>query len=148
AQPELWPAYIDAAASAGKISEPQARLVTRIQDQEAVRNSKEFTLLTRLGWVMQRLNESAKASALIERATTNLPDTPKSHKELAGVLAALGRNKEALRLYDGLPLTIDDRRRLAALYAAEKEFPRAEEQCRAILRENAGDHEALRQLAD
>jgi cellulose synthase/poly-beta-1,6-N-acetylglucosamine synthase-like glycosyltransferase/tetratricopeptide (TPR) repeat protein len=148
AQSELWPAFVDAAAGAGQISDAQAHLASRIYEQDAVRQSRQFTLLTRLAWVMHRIKDSAKAAALIDRAAANLPDAPENRKELAGVLAAVGRNKEALKLYEGLQLTLGDRRKLVGIYSAEKDFGRAEEECRAILHEQPDDKEALRQLAD
>src|SRR5262249_5864019 len=92
--------------------------------------------------------EPEKATRLLERARELLPNGPAERKELAGVLAAVGRNKEALALFEGVPLEVEDRRRLAALHAAEKNFLEAEEQCRAILREKPHDKNTQRQLAD
>jgi cellulose synthase/poly-beta-1,6-N-acetylglucosamine synthase-like glycosyltransferase/predicted Zn-dependent protease len=146
--PELWAGYVDAAASAKQLSDAQARLAARIHDQEVVQQSKSFTLVLRLAWVLHRVKQTEKVGRLIERARELLPEGPAERKELAGVLAAVGRNKEALALYEGLPLDVNDRRRLAALHAAEKNFLEAEEQCRCILRENPQDKAALRQLAD
>jgi cellulose synthase/poly-beta-1,6-N-acetylglucosamine synthase-like glycosyltransferase/predicted Zn-dependent protease len=147
-QADLWPSYVDAAASASTVNDAQARLAVRIYDQAAMRESKDVTLLARLAWVLHRTKETEKASQLIERLLALKPREPAARRELAGVLAGVGRNKDALRLYEGLPLTVEDRRRLASLYAAEKDFAAAEVECRTILREKPEDKQAMRQLAD
>jgi tetratricopeptide (TPR) repeat protein/cellulose synthase/poly-beta-1,6-N-acetylglucosamine synthase-like glycosyltransferase len=147
-QPETWPDFVNAAASASRLTEAQVRLATRIHDRDAVRSSKDCALLTRLAWVMLRAKETSRAAELVERAFALRPEAPAMRKELAGVLAAVGRATEAVRLYDGLTLDLEDRRRLAGLHAAAKDFAAAEEQCRAILAEKPDDAAALRQLAD
>jgi cellulose synthase/poly-beta-1,6-N-acetylglucosamine synthase-like glycosyltransferase/predicted Zn-dependent protease len=147
-QPELWPDYINAAAGAGQLTAQQTRLAVRLGELEAIRTKKDAGLLTRLAWVMHRANESAKAGELLDRAEGLQSREPAVRKELAGVLAAVGRNKEALRLYEGLALDIEDRRRLASMHAADNDFAAAEEQCRLILRDKPDDRPALRQLAD
>lgn len=147
-QPDLWPDFINAASGAGQLAEAQARLALRVCDQELIRTTKDGALLTRLAWVMHRAKDDKRAGDLLDRALALQPQEPAGRKELAGVLAAVGRNKEALRLYDGLTLDFEDRRRLVSLYAAENEFAAAEEQCRALLRDKPDDKTVERQLAD
>jgi predicted Zn-dependent protease len=147
-QPELWRSFVDAAAGAPQLTDAHAGLAVRIAEQAVAEGSKDVVFLARLAWVLQRVKETAKASALLDRAVKLNPQTPTDRKELAGVLAAAGRSREALRLYEGLPLDLADRYRLAALHAAVKEFTAAAEQCRAILKEKPKDKRARRQLAD
>jgi tetratricopeptide (TPR) repeat protein/cellulose synthase/poly-beta-1,6-N-acetylglucosamine synthase-like glycosyltransferase len=147
-QPELWRGFTDAAAGAPRLTPEQTRLATRVADSLLSGGAKDAVILTRLAWVLHRENEKEKAGALLDRAVALRPKEPAARKELAGVLAAAGRNKEALCLYDGLPLGPDDHRRLASLYAAEQDFAAAEQECRAVLKELPEDPEALRQLAD
>ncbi|HMF14697.1 MAG TPA: tetratricopeptide repeat protein, partial [Gemmataceae bacterium] len=153
-QPDSWPDFVNAAASAGRLSDAQIGLAQRIHDRHTVRASKDCALLTRLAWVMHRAKAAERAADLVERALASLrvepggSPAPAMRKELAGVLAAVGRTTEALRLYDGLLLDVEDRRRLAGLHAAAKDFAAAEQQCRAVLQEKPDDAAALRQLAD
>jgi cellulose synthase/poly-beta-1,6-N-acetylglucosamine synthase-like glycosyltransferase/predicted Zn-dependent protease len=147
-RPELWGPYVDAAAGAGRLSPRQVRLALHIAEQTAVGACKEVPFLTRLAWVLYRGKETERAGALLDRALGLRPRDPAARKELAGVLAALGRTRAALRMYDGLPLDLDDRRRLAGLYAADQDFAAAEVQCKAVLQEKPDDLPARRQLAD
>jgi tetratricopeptide (TPR) repeat protein len=147
-QPAMWSAYCAAAANARQLNENQKRMALRIADRVRRDGSKDAVFLGRLAWALHRMNEQEKADRLLEQvAALPLPE-PVGRKELAGVLAAFGRNREALRLYEGLPLELEDRARLAAIYAAEKDFAAAEVQCRAILQQRPDDRQAIRQLAD
>ncbi|HJT77401.1 MAG TPA: tetratricopeptide repeat protein, partial [Gemmataceae bacterium] len=147
-QPSLWPEYVDAAASARVLGEKQAALVRRIAGQVAAGDCKEVALLTRLAWLEYRLKDAATATAFLDRALALAPKEAAARRELAGVLAAAGRNKEALHLYEGVTPDAADHVRLAGLYAAEKDFAAAESHCRAALKEKPEDRAALRQLAD
>jgi cellulose synthase/poly-beta-1,6-N-acetylglucosamine synthase-like glycosyltransferase/tetratricopeptide (TPR) repeat protein len=147
-RPELWPGYVDAAVGAPGLNPVQAALAVRIYDRTVTGGSKDVGFLTRLAWVLHRRRESARARLLLDRALALGPKGPAARKELAGVLAAAGRTKEALAMYLGLSLDLADRYRLAGLYAAAKDFASAEEQCRAILKVRPEDRKAQRQLAD
>jgi tetratricopeptide (TPR) repeat protein/cellulose synthase/poly-beta-1,6-N-acetylglucosamine synthase-like glycosyltransferase len=145
-QPTLWIVFVDSAASASKLNEAQTGLAVRIADR-AVATGQDGVFLTRLAWVMQRQKDSARAGALLDRAVALQPQDPAARKELAGVLAAAGRTKAALRLYEGMTLDLADRYRLAGLHAADKDFPAAERLCRAILQEQPKDTKTRRLLA-
>jgi tetratricopeptide (TPR) repeat protein/cellulose synthase/poly-beta-1,6-N-acetylglucosamine synthase-like glycosyltransferase len=147
-RPELWGPFVDAAASAHALNPAQRSLVLRVHDRTSVQENTDVPFLTRLAWVLYRLKEGAKAGALLDRAVLLRPKEPAARKELAGVLAAAGRTRSALRMYDGLPRGLDDHRRLAGLYAADQDFAAAEQECRAVLKEQPEDGEARRQLAD
>jgi cellulose synthase/poly-beta-1,6-N-acetylglucosamine synthase-like glycosyltransferase/predicted Zn-dependent protease len=146
-QPGLWHGFVDAAASAGRLGPDDARLAARIADQALVGESTDAVFLTRLAWILHQHKESEKATALLDRAAALRPQDPAARRELAGVLAAVGKTKPALELYKGLTLTLEDRQRLAALYAADQDYDAAEQQCRAVLKERPGDRKALRLLA-
>jgi predicted Zn-dependent protease/cellulose synthase/poly-beta-1,6-N-acetylglucosamine synthase-like glycosyltransferase len=147
-QPEVWPHLVNAAASAHTLGEGTARLVVRIAGRTSPAECADVSFLTRLAWVLHRLKEADRTAAFLDRALALRPGDPAARKELAGVLAATGRNREALQLYDGLTLGVEDRYRLAELYAADQDFAAAAQQCRAILKERPADARALRQLAD
>jgi cellulose synthase/poly-beta-1,6-N-acetylglucosamine synthase-like glycosyltransferase/predicted Zn-dependent protease len=147
-QPKLWPAFVDAAAGAVSLSEADGRLAAQIAEQVQAGGSEEVPLLLRLGWVLTRVGEAAKASRLLDRALALKPVEAALRKELAGVLAAAGRAKEGVALYDGLPLDHADRLRLAGLYAAARDFTTAEAQVRTALRAKPSDRPARRLLAD
>jgi predicted Zn-dependent protease len=145
-QPELWPGYINAAAGAQRVDARQAGVAVRIAEQTLAQESKDVALLTRLAWVLHRLKDDARAGPLLDRAVALQPQEPAARKELAGVLAAAGKTRAAIRLYEGLPLDLDDRYRLAALHAADNDFAAAEQQCRALLRDRPDDKQAQRLL--
>jgi predicted Zn-dependent protease/cellulose synthase/poly-beta-1,6-N-acetylglucosamine synthase-like glycosyltransferase len=147
-QPELWQYYVNAAASAHTLGDGATRLVARIADRTTPADCKDVALLTRLAWVLHRLKETDRATAFLDRALALKPQDPAARKELAGVLAAAGRSRDALGLYEGLPLTVEDRYHLVELYAGAQDFAAAAQQCRGILQERPGDAKALRQLAD
>jgi predicted Zn-dependent protease len=147
-QPDLWHNFVDAAASARQIDGGQAGLAVRIAERTAAGDCKDVALLTRLAWVLHSHKEAERASGLLDRALALQPQDPAARKELAGVLAATGRTGPARQLYEGLPLDVEDRYRLASLYAADHDFAAAEEQCRTILKARPGDTRAMRQLAD
>jgi cellulose synthase/poly-beta-1,6-N-acetylglucosamine synthase-like glycosyltransferase/tetratricopeptide (TPR) repeat protein len=147
-QPEVWRSYIDAAAGVSKLTTVQAQLAFRIAEQMENNELQDATALTRLAWVLHQAKKPAPAATLLDRALALDPREPAMRRELAGVLGATGRRKEAIKLYDGLTLDLDDRRRLASFYSADQNFLAAEEQCRAILQEQPGDPETTRLLAD
>jgi tetratricopeptide (TPR) repeat protein len=143
-QPELWRSFVDAAAIARQVGPEQARLAVRIAEQG---EPNDGVFLARLAWVLQRVKETEWSGKVLDRAVALRPQQPAERKELAGMLAAAGKTKAALQMYDGLPLELDDRYQLASLYAADQDFAAAEQQCRLILKEKPEDRKALRLLA-
>jgi tetratricopeptide (TPR) repeat protein len=141
-----WYGYVAAAATVERLTAAQMKLIERVE--ERMGEVKDVAFLSRLAWVYFREGNQARAQALLEQAVALKPAEPVVKRELAGVLAAVGRNEEALALYDGLPLSLDDRYRLAGIYSAIKNFSLAAEQCRAILADKPGDKTARRLLAD
>jgi cellulose synthase/poly-beta-1,6-N-acetylglucosamine synthase-like glycosyltransferase/predicted Zn-dependent protease len=147
-QPDLWRGYVQAAAGVEHLTPVQQALVTRIARQPEVRDTKDPVFLARLGWVLSRIKEPALAASFLERAVASRPTEPEARKELAGVLAGTGQYKQALQLYQGLTLDLEDQYRLVGLYAADQDFTGAERECRAILQKHADDKRARRMLAD
>jgi cellulose synthase/poly-beta-1,6-N-acetylglucosamine synthase-like glycosyltransferase/tetratricopeptide (TPR) repeat protein len=145
---ELWPNYAAAAANAKNLEADHKRMLLRIYDATGPTVSRDPVFLGRLAWALQRLQETDRAGTLLDRAVAMRPGDPAVRRELAGVLAAVGKTNNALQMYEGLPLTLEDRYRLSVLYAAAKDFGAAEKQCRAILSERPEDRPARRQLAD
>src|SRR5262249_123251 len=111
-------------------------------------NCKDPGLVWRLAGVFHREGEKAKAKTLLDGALALKPAEPVVKRELAGVLGETGRHKEALAMYDGLPLVAEDRYRLAGLYSAVKDYRAAAEQCRALLSEKPNDPPTRGMLAD
>jgi tetratricopeptide (TPR) repeat protein/cellulose synthase/poly-beta-1,6-N-acetylglucosamine synthase-like glycosyltransferase len=154
-QPELWTCYVDAAARAKQMTRSQIQLAVLIAGQPVKDQSEPVLFLSRLAWALQREGKVAKDDALMSRARALLdqalvlqPRKPKERRELAGVLAAVGKNKQALDLLAGLEtLEPADRALLASLYAAEKNFDAAEKEARKVVEHNPGDAEARYQLA-
>ena len=109
----------------------------------------EAAYLTRLAWVLSRhAKDAVRAGEVLDMALALQPREPAERKELAGVLAAAGRYKDALRMYEGLELAWQDRLPLARIYAAAEDFDGAAEQCRLFLEKQPLDKDAQRLLAD
>jgi tetratricopeptide (TPR) repeat protein len=86
--------------------------------------------MSRLAWVMIRLNEPAKAHPLLTRAVAANPEQPAMRKELAGVLAAADRRAEAIEMLTHptvlATLDVTELLNLADLLTAENQLDRAE----------------------
>jgi cellulose synthase/poly-beta-1,6-N-acetylglucosamine synthase-like glycosyltransferase/tetratricopeptide (TPR) repeat protein len=148
-QPKLWPLYIDAASGTPTLTEPQGQLAIRIFDRFDVARSKEPLSLSRLAWVMSRLDKNEPADKLLDRAVALNPKQPDVRKELAGVLAAVGRYPEAVKMYEGIKnLDTEDRLKLAGVYAALKDYPAAEKILKEVEKESPNDPRVLRVKAD
>src|SRR5207244_1829790 len=108
----------------------------------------DVPFLTRLAWVLHQAKQKDQPERLLTQALALNPQDPDARKELAGILAALGNTEQALRLYQGLSLTADDRYRLAGLHSAVKNYGAAAAECRAVLKEKPNDTRVRRLLAD
>jgi cellulose synthase/poly-beta-1,6-N-acetylglucosamine synthase-like glycosyltransferase/predicted Zn-dependent protease len=137
--------YIKAAATAPELTDADAQLIRPIAEQSA-KDGEDVLFLSRLAWVLHRLKEPALRERVLDRALALRPTDPESRKELAAVLGAAGRYKEALALYEGLPLDVEERRRLASLYEAAEDFAGAAAQYRLILEKHPGDRAVLERL--
>lgn len=159
--PEVWRSYIDAASSAvveTTLTQAQAELVVRIFDATVVApdgekakvvldREKEATYLTRLGWVLHRIKQNQKATIALDRALALQPQEVPLRKELVGILAAAGMNKAAIQLMQKLPPDAQDPMLLVNLYAGDRDFAKAEAECRALLKDKPNDKQLLTLLA-
>jgi Flp pilus assembly protein TadD len=100
---------------------------------------------SRLGWVLHRAKKPERAELLVGRAIALKPADPDVRRELAGTASAMGRNRDALALYEGIALTDDDKHRVAELSIAVRDFDRADKLLAELLRKNPLDRK-LRQL--
>jgi predicted Zn-dependent protease/cellulose synthase/poly-beta-1,6-N-acetylglucosamine synthase-like glycosyltransferase len=123
--PELWAPYIDAAASAKKLGVEDGELIDRIAKQSDKDTTRSAAFWSRLGWVLLQFKHKEKATALIDRAVAMKPTESDAKRELAGVLSAVDRYKEALALYEGLELTTADKVRVVELSLAVRDLDRA-----------------------
>jgi predicted Zn-dependent protease len=147
-RPELWPQYVDAASAAKRLTADHHRMAARIWERSAAENRIAVSLATRLAWIFHQLGDSARANQVLDRAIALRPQEPAARRELAGVLGATGKYKEAISLFEGIQLEIEDRYRLIDLHSAHKQFAEAEKYCRDILQERPDDARAQRLLAD
>lgn len=75
--------------------------------------------------------------------------TPELRRELAGLMARIGKPSQAIELLKQFPLNDrDDQLLLANMYAADKRFDRAIKQCRVLLSKNANDLDGLNLMAE
>jgi tetratricopeptide (TPR) repeat protein len=146
-QPGLWRSYLDAAASTVMpLTEQHRRLAVRIFKKYAALEIR-VEYLSRLAWVLYRVKEGPRVHKLLDRAVALKPKGPAVRKELAGVLAAAGRYRQARQMYAGLQLALADRYRLAEIDLAAKRYVTAEQEVRAILRARPNDRRAQMLLA-
>jgi len=145
-QPKLWPGFVSAAGLVPRLDAAQAKVARGVGREVLSRPEKDAVFLSRLAWVLIKARATTEAEAVLDRAMALKPTDPAARKELAGVLGAGGRYKEALALYEGLPLDVEDRRRLAGLYEAANDFASAAAQYRLILEKQPDDRAALERL--
>jgi cellulose synthase/poly-beta-1,6-N-acetylglucosamine synthase-like glycosyltransferase/tetratricopeptide (TPR) repeat protein len=144
-QQALWSGFVDAAAAAPKLTADDARVIRSIAEASAATGT-DVLFLSRLAWSLHRLKEPTLCNKVLDRALAQRPTSATTRKELAGVLAAAGRYKDALALYQGLPLDAEERRHLARLYEAASDFAGAAAQYRLILETHPDDQPALERL--
>src|SRR5262249_27379468 len=82
-----------------------------------------------------------KAGALLNRALALKPRDEGVRRELAGTLAAVGRAQDALRMYEGMTLDMNDRYYLIGIHST------ARRKCQELLEEDGEDKEAAREAA-
>src|SRR5262249_11821644 len=99
-RPELWRGFVDSVASLSQLTDGQAALVVRLHDKIVNAENQDVAFLARLAWLVYRAREPAKAGALLNRALALKPRDEGVRRELAGTLAAVGRAKDALRMYE------------------------------------------------
>jgi tetratricopeptide (TPR) repeat protein/cellulose synthase/poly-beta-1,6-N-acetylglucosamine synthase-like glycosyltransferase len=146
-QRQLWAGFVDAVAGIEAPTEGQLRLARRILERIEKGETDHPLLLARLGWILHRTGDKEKAEQLFVRASRARLRDPRERRELAGMLAGVKRFADALRLYDGVPVTSEERYFLIDLHAAVQDFPPAIKLCREALAEN-GDRRTRRLLAD
>jgi tetratricopeptide (TPR) repeat protein len=142
--PELWAGYVDAAASSKKLTPKEGELATRISEQSEKDTTRPPAFWSRLGWVLFRSNHPTKTLQLIDRALALKPTDPDVKRELAGVLSALGRNREALALYEGMELNMADKVRMTELVMAVQDFDHAEKLLDELLATDPNDRNLRR----
>jgi tetratricopeptide (TPR) repeat protein len=75
-------------------------------------------------------------------------DNLAARKELAGVLVVAGMTDQALQLYEGLPLTVEEQGQLVDVYVAAGEYDEAEQLARKLCRSRPDDGKLRFHLAD
>jgi predicted Zn-dependent protease/cellulose synthase/poly-beta-1,6-N-acetylglucosamine synthase-like glycosyltransferase len=154
-QPGLWGAYASALANAPAATPQQVELAVRIAEQPPADDPEAVSLLTRLAWGLYCAGQRARqpqlverAGAVAQRAVALRPREAEQRRELAGVLAALGRPQAARGLLEGLPHDERDRPLRISLLVAEKRLDEAEAEVRRLVEQNPRDAEARLVLAD
>jgi cellulose synthase/poly-beta-1,6-N-acetylglucosamine synthase-like glycosyltransferase/tetratricopeptide (TPR) repeat protein len=154
----IWKGYMDSAAALGgyntenRISPlvPAGHAVPAraIADRVERSASKDPILLTRSALVLTYLNDKVRADALINRALALQPRDPVVRRELAGILGALGRNTDALKMFTGQALTNDDRIRLINYATAAEALDVAVHEARLLLQNDPNDTRYKRIMAN
>jgi predicted Zn-dependent protease len=148
-QPALWTSYANALANVPDATPEQLDLAMRISEQPTGDDPEAVPLLSRLAWVLycagQRKHQSQlldRAGAIAERAAALQPQQAEPRRELAGVLAALGKTQSARSLVAGLPNEECDRPLRISLLVAEHRLDEAETELRRLVEQKPADTEA------
>src|SRR5262249_23578644 len=104
--------------------------------------------LARLGWVLHRLEDYQASSTLLERAHSLNPADPAIRRQFAGVLVAMGKADEALKLLEGCETNLDARLLLVDVYVSNKDLPGAARECRALAKDHPDNRAVQQKLAD
>jgi predicted Zn-dependent protease len=154
-QPALWSAYATALANVPEATARQVELAARLAEQPVGDDPEAVSLLTRLAWGLYREGQRGRqpqlvdrAGAAADRAVALRPREADQRRELAGVLAALGKTVAARGLLEGLPDDERGRPLRIALLVAEKRLDEAEAELRRLVEESPGDAEARVLLAN
>jgi predicted Zn-dependent protease len=154
-QPALWHAFATAFSNVPEATPRQVELAVRIADQPTAGDPEAVPFLTRLAWGLYRAGKRANDQQLLTRAgalaLAALAERPRDlgqRRELAGVLAALGKTQEAWGLVEGLGDGDQDRALRVSLLAADKRLDEAEALARKMVEQNPADAEARLLLAD
>src|SRR5262249_26215801 len=81
--PQLPRAYINPAAAAPDGGKAQRRVVLSLYERVLTGGETDASYLTRLGWVLHRLDENEKSAAVLERAAALAPAEPAQRRQLA-----------------------------------------------------------------
>lgn len=140
--------FVNAAAAVKALTPDELKTALRISEDPLTLSSEDPVYLSRLAWTLIRERQVERADLLLNRAVFLAPSGTEARRELAGVLAAANRAEDALKLFGGKPETPEDHFRLAGIYAALKDFPKAIEECKAYIQAKPDDYEGERLLAD
>src|SRR5262249_29673116 len=81
----------------GTMTRPQVQLGLRIAARPVPESAPDkAAYLSRLAWALQREGEHDRAVELLDKAVALQPKEPATRQELAGVLMAAGRAKQAI----------------------------------------------------
>jgi predicted Zn-dependent protease len=94
-RPALWRGYIDAAASAKTLPKTAHDVVLHIYEQTRQAKPKEPVFLARLAWVLRRVKEAQKSTALLQQALALDPGSRTLRLQLAEALYEAGAYEEA-----------------------------------------------------
>ena len=147
-QPRLWEHYANAASGLRQLPIEHLAMLRRIAERGAAGGIPKPEILSRLSWVLILNNDKTLVPRLLTLAVALKPKDPAQRVEIAGVLALAGRYRDALAMYEGVPLELQDPARLIALHSALKEWEPAEKLCWATLKKNPNDRVTWRWLAD
>jgi len=156
-RPRVWAGFVNAAAAAPTLTRSQAELAFQLANNPPLLpgGAGEVAYLSCLGWALQREGQRAddarllaRAAALAEQALALKPRLPEERRDLAGLLAAVGKTGSALALLDGTDKE-DVRGRLLviSILAGQKRLAEAEAEARRLAEKNPNDLDVQFQLA-
>ncbi len=158
ASERIWKGFIDTAAAVGgnntdkKVTPliPPAYVATTraIADRVIGAKSRDPLLLARTALVLNFLNDGQKAEPLVNDAVALNPRDPVARRELADILAALGRYGDAMAMYANLTLTNLDRIRLINYATAAENLDAAVREARILLQAAPNDARYKRIMAN
>ena len=146
--PDLGQAYLNAAANAPDVKEVGRQTVLHLADAALADKEADAAFLAQLGWVLHRLEAFDQSSAVLQRALELDPNDAGTRRQLAGVLVAMGKADEALKLLQGRENSLDAHVMMVDAYSAAKDFTNAERECRDLLKDHPDDLGLKLRLAD
>jgi cellulose synthase/poly-beta-1,6-N-acetylglucosamine synthase-like glycosyltransferase/tetratricopeptide (TPR) repeat protein len=111
-QPRIWEGFARSAGRATLLNSRQVRTAQTLYERAVSSKSNDAVLLASLAWMLRRAEEPLKADSLVERALRHKPDDPAQRRELANILYELHNYKEALAMFDAIPLSNTDHFRI------------------------------------
>lgn len=146
--PQVLKAFLNAAASAPRIGDAARATLLALYDRMLMDAGNDVVYLTRLSWVLSRLDESDKCAAVLERAASLDPADPALRRQIAAGFVGAGRPEAALKLLEGHESDLEARLLVADSYVVARNFPAAIQSCRDLLQAYPDSVEARFRLAN
>lgn len=137
--------FINAASGAEKLDDAQVEIVKEIAQRRTSAATVDPVLATRLAWVLAKVDKKETRQQASDLLKKALASNPKDEdrREIANVFAAAKDFKSAADALGGIKKGGADAFMMAKLYAGARQWPQAKEQLQAVIADKTSDAKAV-----